>query len=147
MQNPSSKDSPALVASRRSWDAVHRKSRAEWLDLFADDARVEDPVGRTPLDPEGNGHQGREAIGAFWDAFIEPNRVQIEMRDSYPAGQEVAHVGSITTRFPEGSPMGSGASLRVDGVFVYKVDDQGKLVSLRGFWDFEQAMQTLTRTS
>ena len=35
--------------------------RAGWLALFTDEAVLEDPVGSSP-------HEGREAIGAFWDA-------------------------------------------------------------------------------
>jgi steroid delta-isomerase len=147
MKEERNEEHPAVAASRRSWDAVHRKSKADWLALFTEDAVLEDPVGRTPLDPEGNGHRGRAAISAFWDAYIEPNRVMVEMRESYPAGQEVAHVGSITTVFPEGSPMGEGARLKVEGVFIYKVDDAGRLLSLRTFWVFDQAMKALSPRS
>jgi hypothetical protein len=29
-------------------------------------------------------------------------------------------------------------------VFTYKIDDGGKLVSLRGFWDFDKTVKSIT---
>src|ERR1700735_4696656 len=49
----------------RSRAAVHDRDREGWLDLFADDAVVQDPIGPSPFDPSGTGHHGREAIAAF----------------------------------------------------------------------------------
>lgn len=144
MTDQRASEHPALAASKRSWSAVHRKAKEEWIALFSCDATIEDPVGATPLDPEGRGHTGRSEISAFWDANIAPNTVKVEMRESYPAGNEVAHVGTITTIFGQGSPFGEGGSVKVEGVFVYKVDDSGKLVSLRGFWDFDKTIQSIT---
>ncbi len=39
--------------------------------------------------------------------------------------------------------MGKGASVRVDCVAIYKINDDGKIVSLRIFWEFEKTMATL----
>ena len=36
---------PARAAANRSMDAVQRKDKQAWLDLFAEDAIVEDPIG------------------------------------------------------------------------------------------------------
>ena len=132
-----SDEHPARAASRRSMQAVQAKTKEAWLDLFADDALIEDPVGVSPLDPEGTGHRGRAAIGAFWDAHIVPNRIAFDIRDSYAAGSEVANVGRIVTTMP------NGMQAVAEGVFVYRVNDAGKLVSLRAFWEFERMMATL----
>jgi ketosteroid isomerase-like protein len=112
-------------------DAVHRRDKQAWLDNFAEDAVVEDPIGRSPLDPDGKGHSGKKSIGAFWDRQIEPNRVMVNVRESYAAGSEVANVGTITVAMP------NGAVTLVDGVFTYRVNDSGKVVALRGFWELE----------
>jgi ketosteroid isomerase-like protein len=93
---------PAMAASKASWSAVQRKAKREWLALFADDACIEDPIGVSPLDPEGKGQRGKEAIEKFWDANIAPNTIEIDMRHSYAAGNEVAHLGILTTTFPNG---------------------------------------------
>ena len=122
---------PARAASHRSMNAVHNKDKAAWLDNFADDAIVEDPVGPSPLDPSGEGHRGRTAIAAFWDNQIAPNRVLFNIRESYASGSECANVGTITI------VMEGGAVMLVDGVYTYRVDAKGKLVALRAIWEMQ----------
>ena len=51
-------------------------------------------------------------------------------------GDECACVGSLTNHFPDGS------SFEVNGVFVYRVNDAGKLLSLRTYWEYEQGVFT-----
>ena len=127
-----SKEHAARLASKRSMDAVHIKDRAAWLDNFADDAVVEDPVGVSALDATGKGHRGKEAIGKFWDTVIGPNKVMMNIRESYAAGDECANVGTITAVLP------GGMTSMADGVFVYRVNAAGKLVSLRAFWEMDK---------
>ena len=110
-----------------------RKAKQEWLALFAEDACIEDPIGASPLDPEGKGHRGKQAIEKFWDTNIGPNTIEIDMRHSYAAGNEAAHLGVLTTTFPNGS------KVIVEGIFTYKVNEEGKLSSLRGYWDLKDA--------
>ena len=38
-----------------SRDYAVAKDKKNWLSLFADDAIVQDPIGVSPLDPEGEG--------------------------------------------------------------------------------------------
>ena len=128
---------PARLASQRSMQAVKAKTKQAWLDLFADNAIIEDPIGQSPLDPEGKGHAGKAAISAFWDTHIGPNDIAFDIRHSYACGNEVANVGSIITTLP------NGMKAVAEGVFIYRVDDQGKLVSLRAFWEFEKTMASL----
>ena len=123
-----SQDHPALVAAKSSWSAVQRKAKEEWLALMADEICIEDPIGVSPLDPIGKGHCGKESVRAFWDRTIAPNAIRIEAFHSYAAGQESAHRMKLTSTFP------NGASLEVEGIFTYRVNDAGKLVALRGFW-------------
>jgi len=122
-------DHPARIASQRSMDACHAKDKQAWIDNFADDAVIEDPIGKSPLDPEGKGHRGKEAIARFWDNQIAPNRVLFDIRESYAAGNEVANVGRITVVMP------NGAVMIVSGVFTYRVNDAGKLAAMRAYWE------------
>jgi steroid delta-isomerase len=131
---------PARTASRKSMDAVTRGAKDEWVALFAEDGVVEDPVGRSPFDREGKGHHGRAGIAAFWDLTIaNVERFEFAIKDSFAAGDEVANVGTITTYLPGGSVVDT------EGVFVYKVNADGLIVSMRAFWEMDRAMATLRR--
>lgn len=126
---------PARDAARASMAAVEDGDRAAWLGLFARDACVEDPIGPSMFDPEGVGHRGPDAIAAFYDTVIASGRVEFAIRESYVGGHECANVGTITTTLPDGS------RAIVEGVYTYRVDDTGRIVALRAYW--EPARMTL----
>jgi ketosteroid isomerase-like protein len=130
---------PARLASQRSIAAVQAKDKDAWVALFAEDGVVQDPVGKSFLDETGEGHRGHEAIGAFFEANIAPvESIRFELHDSFAAGDEVANVATIHMTLP------GGATTRCEGVFVYRVREDGKLVSLRAFWEVDRMMATLT---
>lgn len=106
-----------------------------WLDNFADDAIVEDPIGPSHFDPEGQGHRGRDAIAAFWDKAIAPNELRFEFDDSFRCGNEEANVGRILITT-------NGLLVTCEGVFTYRVNDDGKLVALRAYWELDRAAAT-----
>jgi ketosteroid isomerase-like protein len=117
----------------RSRAAVHARDREGWLDLFAEDAVVQDPIGPSPFDPEGKGHHGREAIAAFYDTVIAPSEaITFEISESYLCGDEVADVGIIRTTLAGGSHQAV-----VHGVYTYRSNGAGKLAALRAFWEFD----------
>ncbi|HXW38586.1 MAG TPA: nuclear transport factor 2 family protein, partial [Acidimicrobiales bacterium] len=90
----------------RSRAAVEAGDREAWLDMFTDDAVVQDPVGPSAFDPEGKGHRGRNAIARFYDTVIAPNEaISFEVERSYLCGDEVADVGVIRTTLPGGTHM------------------------------------------
>lgn len=120
---------PALLAARASWRAVMASDKQAWLDLMADEIRVEDPIGQAPTNPTGEGVHGKSALAEFWDQNIGPNTITIETHDSRTAGDESAHQLTLTMKFE------NGVSSRVTGFFTYRVDATGKLTQLRGYWD------------
>jgi steroid Delta-isomerase len=121
--------------ARRSQAAVHARDRQAWLGLFADDAVVADPIGPSPLDPDGGGHRGLAAIAAFYDRVIAPNdQISFEIERSYLCGDEVADVGIIRTTLPGGSHV-----VVVRGVYTYRTDGGGRLSALRAYWEFDAA--------
>lgn len=124
-------DHPARAMSIRSMQAAEAGDREGWLALFAPDGLVQDPVGPSPFDPEGLGHRGVAAIGAFWDSVISMGEVRFTIRESYAAGTECANVGTITTT------LGDGSRALVDGVYTYRIDDAGRLAALRAVWEFD----------
>jgi steroid Delta-isomerase len=126
----------AHAAGQRSRDAVTARDKEAWLDVFADDAIVEDPIGPSHFDPEGKGHRGKEAIAAFWDKAIAPtDRIEFNFVDTYQCGNEEANVGSIVIT-------AAGYQVTADGVFTYKANDEGKMVALRAYWEIDQATKS-----
>lgn len=126
---------PAREAAMKSIAAVQAKDRKSWLDMWHADGLIQDPVGVSPLDPTGEGHRGIEAITAFYDNVIAPGEVRFHIRESFACGNECANVGTITTRAADGS-VG-----RCELVMLYRVDAEGKLLSLRAFWEFDDLME------
>ena len=130
----------AQRASALSARYASEQQKAAWLELYADDAILEDPVGISPLDPSGLGHRGREALSRFWDLVIAPGRMTYAIRESYPCGNECANVWTLTNTLP------GNVLVTVDLVSIYKVNTQGKLVSMRAYWsyaDVEQKLKTV----
>ena len=128
---------PARTMSMRSMDCVMRKDRETWLSLWADGGWVEDPIGKSFIDPTGLGHHGPDGRAAFWDSNMAPNSIVFTLKDSFACGNEVANVADITITLPD------GASTTCEGVFAYRVDDEGKLLSLRAFWELDRMMATM----
>ena len=120
---------------RSSRQAVYDHDREGWLALWAPDAVIQDPVGPSPFDPEGNGHHGPEGIAAFYDKVIGPNeRITFEIDQSYECGNEVADVGLIRTILPGGKHVAI-----VHGVFTYRSNGKGQLAGMRAYWEFSKA--------
>jgi len=123
----------ARDAAKQSMVLTEAKDRDGWLALFADDAVVEDPVGPSAFDPEAKGHRGKEAITAFYDNVISMSeKIEFTIRDSYECGSEVANIGQIRITLPD-NQVGI-----VPIVNIYKVNDAGKLLSLRSFWEADK---------
>lgn len=117
--------------ARRSQAAAGAKDRETWLGLFTPDAVVEDPIGPSPFDPDGQGHRGLVAIAAFYDNVIDQaERITFEIERSYLCGDEVADVGTIRTTLAGGAHVAV-----VHGVFTYRGNGAGQLVALRAFWE------------
>jgi steroid Delta-isomerase len=118
--------------SKQSVACVKAHDREGWLNLFADDGFVQDPVGPSALDPEGKGHHGRAGLAHFYDTAIAPNKdVTFEFHQSFLCGNEVANVVTmhITT--------GDDSKLKVPAVCIYKQAPNGKIASLRAFWSLD----------
>jgi steroid Delta-isomerase len=134
---PSKAAHPARAAGLASYRAVCTKDKDAWLALFADDGWIEDPVGVSPIDPEGKGHHGLAARDAFWDKTIATVRTFVfEIHDSFAAGNECANVATFHTTLE------NGYTAHTDCVVIYRVDDAGKLKSLRAIWEWDRTLAT-----
>lgn len=130
-------DNAARAVSQRSYDAVGRKAKAEWLALFADDAVLEDPAGPSFFDAEGKGHHGRDGISAFWDTVIAPVKTfHFTVKDSFANGPYCANVATFSTE------MADGTLVDTDLVATYRLDENGLIETMRAHWEMERAMAT-----
>jgi steroid delta-isomerase len=130
-------DHPARLAGQASREAARRRRKDEWLALFADDACVEDPVGPSHFDPEGKGHRGLEAISRFYDMTIATTEsLELQKTPSLVFGNQNVTNGTIRS-------VVGGAQIDAEGVIIYRVNEEGKIASLRAFWEVERAMKTV----
>lgn len=129
----------AQQASIQSREFALQKNRTGWLDLFADDAIVQDPVGISPLDPAGQGHRGKEAIAAFYDRVIANSNMEFVIEHSIPAGDACANLVELKNTIAD------NAVLETTMIVVYTANDEGKLVLLQAYWEYDKLQQQMDK--
>lgn len=123
---------PATVG-RTAMAAVQDGRREAWLGLFADEARVEDPVGHLPA------IVGRESLARFWDAGIASlTSVRFDVGRHWEAADEAMLLATVTV------VAGNGVEVSYDGTFNYAIDEDGRIASLRAFWDLPAVAAAFT---
>lgn len=90
------------------------------VDLYAADATVEDPVGSDAI-------QGREVLRSFYAALVSNLRVEIA-GPICAAGKEGAMPLLVELTVNERKHY-------MDVIDVMSFDDDGKITSMRAFWD------------
>jgi steroid delta-isomerase len=112
---------------------VQAHDKEGWLGLMADDVVIEDPIGQSFTNPDGNGMRGKEAAAAFYDSNIAANNLRITCEETFPSSspEEIAHILVLRSRFD------NGVTSTVRGIFTYRVNDDGLLTNLRGYWNMD----------
>ena len=107
--------------------------RAGWLALMADDVVIEDPIGPSVTNPDGKGVRGKENVAAFYDTNIAANNLTVTCEETFPSSSpnEIAHILVLRSQF-EG-----GVTSAVRGVFCYRLNDEGKIANMRGYWNLD----------
>jgi steroid delta-isomerase len=91
------------------------------LDLYADDARIEDPIG-------SEWRIGKDALRAFYEASA--GTVTMKLTGSVRISGNEAAAPIVILMGPEGEQ----SALDVISTMVF--DDTGKIASMRAFWSF-----------
>ncbi len=128
---------PAREAAIRSVKTAVAKDKEGWLANFTEDAVIQDPVGPSPMDPEGNGHKGPKARETFYDTYIANGALRFEIRKTIACGNECVNIGTIITKTDDGH---AGWT---ELVMHYIVNDEGKLTQLRAYWEFDRMVETI----
>jgi steroid delta-isomerase len=100
-----------LIAEGRTDDVV---------ELYTDDATVEDPVG-------GEVHIGREAIRGFYAAVLGA-KAETDVVTLRALGNEAAYFWRLTI------DLGDGARMRVEIISVMTFDEGAKITSMKAYW-------------
>jgi steroid delta-isomerase len=110
-------------------DAYQRGDRDAFLDAFADDGVVIDPVGMPPS-------AGREARGAFWDMVHGmAENLRFEVKHVHVCASEAAMVFEIHAG---GGEDGAGGMI-IDAVDIFEVGDDGRITQVKAYWEMEKA--------
>ncbi len=124
-----------LATVERSPAAVGIHDRAAWVDLFAADAEVNDPVGSRP-------HQGRAAIERFYDTFIAPNTITFHVDEDVVCGMSVVRDLTVETVMSSGARLNIPMHLRYDLVDVAGTMHVQRLYA---HWELPSMIIQLTR--
>lgn len=118
-----------LELAQRSPQCVRAHDRDGWLDLFSDDAAIEDPVG-SPAAPKSTG-----VLARFWDAFIQPNEISFDVSADYTFANATLRDALIHTVTP------SGVSVDVEAYLEYRITVRAgvrKVERMRAFWSLRK---------
>jgi steroid delta-isomerase len=110
----------------RYLELVAKGQADEVVELFADDATLEDPVG-------GEVHIGRTAIRGFYSA-IEAVNAQSELLTLRVCGHEAAFLFALTINAGD-------AIMRIEPIEVMVFDSEGKVASMKAYWGPENVTQ------
>ena len=101
------------------------------LALFAPGAEQQDPVGAPA-------NTGKEAIHAFFtQIFAGFQEVTVTEDSVFPGGNSVA------VKWTGRGVVQNGNTVDFEGIDVIDINDEGKIIRSRSFWDVDQVMAAL----
>jgi steroid Delta-isomerase len=107
-------------------ELVAKGSADDLVELYADDATVEDPVG-------GEVHIGRQAIHGFYSAVNDVQR-ECELVSLRVAGNEAAFQLRLTITAGENRMV-------IEPIDVMVFDDNGKVAAMKAYWSAADVTQ------
>lgn len=90
------------------------------LDLFAEDAAIEDPVGT-------DWREGKEVLRAFYNEACQGVAKAELTGNPRVAGNEVAFPFNVTAGAP-------GQQVVINIIDIFKFNEDGKIATMRAFW-------------
>ncbi len=111
------------AAVEEYFDSIGSLNVQRFVNNFATDGVLEDPVGTPPI-------QGTQAIAAYFAAIIAPfSEIKPKVQDVIVCGHEAAVNWKLRLRTT------TGKHITIDGMGVFNFNQAGKLQSVREFWD------------
>lgn len=114
--------SPARVAAQ---------DKEGWLALFSANAKIEDPVGTSPVHRGHEEKTGSDQLGRFFETFIRGNDVRFEVREDFAVGNEAIRDVLIHTQLANGFQIVAPAHI------YYRVapGEDGQIAHLAAIWE------------
>jgi ketosteroid isomerase-like protein len=132
----------AVEANKKSIKYAMAGDKESWLALYTEDAVVADPVGKSPMDPSGEGHHGKAAIEQFWDTVIGKANIEITVEKRWTSGDRCCCVHQIAK-----NDLGGGNFTYCDMLATYDVNDEGLITRMAAHWSFDDMMEQLSKIS
>jgi len=130
---------PAVLARENSNKFTMAGDRESWLGLFAEDAFLANPVGKSPFDPKGEGYKGKAGLKRYWDTVFARTKLTIVVTQQLVSDNICAVVLRTTNDF------GGGATTEMDQIGIYEVNDDGKLISVKVYWDWDALLEQVKK--
>jgi len=124
--NAAEKNQAITDTVNRYIELVAKGSADDLVELYADDATVEDPVG-------GEVHIGRQAIHGFYSAVNDVQR-ECELVSLRVAGNEAAFQFQLTVTAGE-------HRMVIEPIDVMVFDDRGKIAAMKAYWSAADVTQ------
>jgi steroid Delta-isomerase len=126
MPNDADKVQAITDTVNRYIELVAKGSADDLVELYADDATVEDPVG-------GEVHIGRRAIHGFYSAVDDVQR-ECELVSLRVAGNEAAFQFRLTVTAGE-------HRMLIEPIDVMVFDGRGKIAAMKAYWSAADVTQ------
>ena len=119
------------AAVEEYFDAVGAFDVQRYVNTFAPNGVLEDPVGTPPV-------QGTANITAFITNIIAPfSKIEHKIQDINVCGNEAAVDWKLNLKTT------TGKKIQIDGMGVFSFNQNGKLQSVREFWDLAAFLEQL----
>ena len=92
------------------------------------------PDGKSVIGPTHGGVVvGKDGVSQWWERSVGLATITIDCEETFPSSSpdEIAHILQLRFIFD------NGAASSVRGIFTYKVDAEGLLTNLRGYWNMD----------
>lgn len=138
---PEANEYLARKAARLSRTYFAQRKKEQWLGLWSEKGSIQDPLGKSLFDPTGLGYNTPEEREKWWDDHCN-QEFYYAMVASFAAGNQVANYETLIMVGREVD--GIKHSFKVEGIWTYSVDEEGKLLTMYGYWEEEPAIESET---
>lgn len=104
------------------WDVLRSMDTDRWVDLYTDDATVEDPVG-------GPVYRGKAELRKFFEGV----KSNMKLLDLTPQAIYLVPP-QAAVHFAARAVPTAGPEFVLPGIVIYGFDDSGKVTQMRAYW-------------